>query len=68
MKYLHWVAAVFAALVIAWPASARKTVIPVETEHTQLVLVAQENGVLQTLHFGARIAAPSAFEAFRTGR
>ena len=68
MKYLHWAVAAFAALVLAWPASARKAVIPVETEHTQLVLVAQENGVLQTLHFGARIAAPSAFEAFRTGR
>ena len=68
MKYLHWVAAAFAALVLALPATARKTVIPVETEHTQLVLVAQENGVLQTVHFGAKIADPTAFSAFRTGQ
>ena len=68
MKYLHWAVAAFAALVLAWPASARKTVIPVETADTQLVLVAQENGVLQTVHFGAKIADPSAFAAFRTGR
>ena len=34
-------------------AAAPKTVIPVETENTQLVMVVQENGVLQTLHYGA---------------
>ena len=68
MKYLHFAVAAFATLVIALPASARKTVIPVETEHTQLVLVAQENGVLQTVHFGTVVADPSAFAAFRTGR
>ena len=66
MKYLHWAVAAFATLVLAWPASARKTVIPVETEHTQLVLVAQENGVLQTVHFGAKIADPSAFACRRS--
>ena len=68
MKYLHWVAAAFATLVLALPASARKTVIPVETDHVQLILAVQDNGVLQTLHFGAKIADPSAFEAFGTGR
>ena len=39
--------------------AAPKTLIPVETEHTQLVMVAQENGVLQTLYFGAKIADPA---------
>ena len=66
--HLHWAVAAIATLVLAWPVSARKTVIPVETADTQLVLVAQENGVLQTVHFGAKIADPSAFAAFRTGR
>ena len=46
----------------------QKTVIPVETEHTQLVLMVQENGVLQTLHYGTRIADPRAFLDFRTLR
>ena len=68
MKYLHWALAAFAALVLVVPASARRTVIPVETDHVQLVLAVQENGVLQTLHFGAKIADPAAFEAFSTGR
>lgn len=68
MKSLHWIAAAVAALVTVLPASARKTVIPVETDHTQLILAVQDNGVLQTLHFGAKIADPSAFEAFITGR
>jgi len=68
MKHLRWLAAAVAALVSVLPASARKTVIPVETDHVQLILAVQETGVLQTLHFGAKIADPSAFEAFGTGR
>ena len=53
---------------LAPDASARKTVIPIETAHTQLILTVQENGTLQTLHFGKRIADPSAFSAFDTRR
>jgi len=69
MKYLQQMVAALAAVALLAPdVWARKTVIPVETEHTQLVLVAQESGVLQTLHFGAKISDPTAFEAFRTGR
>ena len=67
MKYLRWLAAAAAVLVSVLPASARK-IIPVETDHVQLILAVQENGVLQTLHFGAKIADPTAFEAFGTGR
>ena len=56
------------AVVLAAPiASAGKTVIPVETEHTALVLSVRENGVLETLHYGHRIADPKAFEGFVTG-
>ena len=56
------------AVVLAAPiASAGKTVIPVETEHTTLVLSVRENGVLETLHYGHRIADPKAFEGFVTG-
>ena len=53
--------------VVEIPAGQR-TVIPVETEHTQLVLVAQANRVLQTLHYGNRIADPQAFGSLRTFR
>ena len=68
MKYLHHLAAVLAALLLAAPfASAGKTVIPVETDHTALVLAVRGNGVLETLHYGARIADPTAFGAFETG-
>ena len=38
MRYLHWMAAAVAALFTVLPASARKTVIPVETDHVQLIL------------------------------
>ena len=69
MKLLTNLTLSLLAVALALPAGAApKTVIPVETADTQLVLVAQENGVLQTVHFGAKIAAPSAFAAFRTGR
>ena len=68
MKYLRNGGLVLLALVLAVPtASARKTVIPVETEHTALVLSVRENGVLETLHYGNRIADPKAFGEFVTG-
>ena len=68
MKYLHYLAAVLAALLLAAPfASAGKTVIPVETDHTALVLAVRGNGVLETLHYGTRIVDPTAFGAFETG-
>ena len=66
MKYLHWMLAAFAALALTTPAWARKTVIPVETEQTALVLAVRDNGVLETLHFGIRIAAPEAFGSLDT--
>ena len=69
MKLLKNLILSLLAAALAVPAgAARKTVIPVETAHTQLVLVAQENGVLQSVHFGAKIADPSAFGSYRTGR
>ena len=69
MKLLNSLTLSLLAVALALPAAAaRKTVIPVETENTQLVLVAQENGVLQTVHFGAKVSDPSAFASFRTGR
>ena len=69
MKLLNSLTLSLLAVALAVPAAAaRKTVIPVETEHTQLVLVAQENGVLQTVHFGVKVADPSAFVSYRTGR
>ena len=68
MKYLRNGGLVLLALALAVPAaSARKTVIPVETEHTALVLSVRENGVLETLHYGNRIADPKAFGEFVTG-
>ena len=67
MKYLRWLAAAAAVLVSVLPASARK-IIPVETDHVQLVLAVQDNGVLQTLHFGAKIADPAAFEDGTVGQ
>lgn len=68
MKYLRSIGLALLAVALAVPtASARKTVIPVETEHTALVLCVRENGVLETLHFGNRIADPKAFEGFATG-
>ena len=69
MKLLNSLTLSLLAVAVVLPAAAaRKTVIPVETENTQLVLVAQENGVLQTVHFGAKVSDPSAFASFRTGR
>ena len=69
MKLLNNLTLSLLAVALAIPsAAARTAVIPVETEHTQLVLVALDNGVLQTVHFGAKIADPAAFAAFRTGR
>ena len=68
MKY--WRCIGLAALALAWavPAtSAGKTVIPVETEHTALVLAVRENGVLETLHYGNRIADSKAFGRLVTG-
>ena len=68
MKY--WRCIGLAALALAWavPAtSAGKTVIPVETEHTALVLSVRENGVLETLHYGNRIADSKAFGRLVTG-
>ena len=60
---------IFVLLVLASSvAEARKTVIPIETEHTQLLLAVRDNGVLETLHFGAKVADPEAFLAFNTGR
>ncbi len=60
---------IFVLLVLASSvAEARKTVIPIETEHTQLLLAVRDNGVLETLHFGAKVADPEAFLAFDTGR
>ncbi len=68
MKLLHNLSLSLLALALAAPTvSAGKTVIPVETEHTVLVLSVRENGVLETLHFGNRIADPKAFEGFVTG-
>jgi alpha-galactosidase len=68
MKYLRHCGLVLLALALAVPAaSARKTVIPVETEHTALILSVRENGVLETLHYGNRIADPKAFGGFVTG-
>ncbi len=69
MKLLKQVVTCLLALGLAVPVpAAGKTVIPVQTDHVQLVLVAQENGVLQTLHFGSKIADPQAFGHFSTGR
>ena len=68
MKY--WRCIGLAALALAWavPAtSAEKTVIPVETEHSALVLAVRENGVLETLHYGNRIADSKAFGRLVTG-
>ena len=60
---------IFVLLILATSvAEARKTVIPIETEHTQLLLAVRDNGVLETLHFGAKVADPEAFLAFDTGR
>ena len=67
-KRMKWGALALVMLYGQLVQAAPKTLIPVETEHTQLVMVAQENGVLQTLYFGAKIADPEAFKAFRTGR
>ena len=68
MKYLRSCGLVLLALALAVPAaSARKTVIPVETDHTALILSVRDNNVLETLHYGSRIADPQAFEEFVTG-
>ena len=68
MKLLHNLSLSLLVVALAAPtASAGKTVIPVETEHTALVLSVRENGVLETLHYGNRIADPKAFEGFVTG-
>ncbi|MBR1794692.1 MAG: alpha-galactosidase [Bacteroidales bacterium] len=48
--------------------AVRKQVIAVNTSKTQLVLRVQENGVLQTLHYGALIRDPEAFLDFSTYR
>ena len=48
--------------------AVKKQVIPVETAHTQLVLRVQENGVLQTLHYGALISDPDAYLDYFTYR
>lgn len=48
--------------------AVKRQVIPVETAHTQLILRVQENGVLQTLHFGALIADPNAYLDYFTYR
>lgn len=69
MRLLNKVVIGLLAIGLAMPAvAAKKVIIPVETDHTQLILVAQENGVLQTLHFGSKIADPQAFNRFVTGR
>ena len=68
MKYLKCLGLVLLALALAVPApAARKAIIPVETEHTALILAVRNNGVLETLHFGTRIADPKAFEGYVTG-
>ena len=55
MKYLRWLAAAAAVLVSVLPASARK-IIPVETDHVQLILAVQDNGALDIV-LGARVEA-----------
>ena len=68
MKYLKCFGLALLALALAMPATAgRRAIIPVETEHTALILAVRNNRVLETLHFGARIADPKAFEGFVTG-
>ena len=68
MRLLHDLGLSLLAFVLAAPMGmAGKTVIPVETEHTALVLSVRGNGVLETLHYGTRIADPKAFEGFVTG-
>ncbi len=68
MKYLKCFGLALLALALAVPAAAgRRAIIPVETEHTALILAVRNNRVLETLHFGARIADPKAFEGFVTG-
>ena len=65
-KYLITIA--LALFIPSLALQARKAVIPIETEHTQLVLAVRDNGVLETLHFGAKVADPQAFLSFDTGR
>ena len=44
-----------------------QTVIPIETEHSSLVLLAGADGTLHTLHYGARVGEPQAWEGLDLG-
>ena len=68
-KYLKYLSlAILFPIVSIAGEQPRKAVIPIETEHSQLVLAVLDNGVLETLHFGTKVADPQAFRAFETGR
>ena len=41
--------------------TVERQIIPVETDHTVLVLLVQENGEVYTLHYGARLSCPAQF-------
>ena len=46
--------------------AVERQVIAIETDHTALVLLVHENGALQTLHYGARLARPEQYLAIDT--
>lgn len=54
-------------LLTALIATVTPRIIPVETDHTQLLLQVDETGMLRTVHYGARAGKPEQFAAFRFG-